>query len=149
MGLAHLSGDSRVRASCDGGFTAGVRDVNTTRCVFFFWFCFSSGRVCSFKEQTTAVKRTLGGQSTRHIKTLTPGKNTVIILAGHQPPKWLMYICMARNSLFIYIRSRGAPHYLVHKDKGTPRSPPPATPSTPKPPPHLSLALSLSRAICY
>lgn len=46
------------------------------------------------------MKRTWGGPNAPHIKTLTLGKNVVIIQRGpqeigHQAPKWLMYICMA------------------------------------------------------
>lgn len=44
--------------------------------------------VCSFKEQIVAMKWTWGGTHAPHIKTLTPGKNIVVIhqATGNGPP---------------------------------------------------------------
>lgn len=60
-----------------------------------------------------AMKRTWGGPNAPHIKTLTPGKNIVIIqrATGNGPPDTKvvdvhLHGC-SHNSLFISIRSRG------------------------------------------
>lgn len=61
------------------------------------------------------MKRTWGGPNAPHIKTLTLGKNIVIIqrATGNGPPDAKVVDVHlhggSHNSLFISIRSRGAP----------------------------------------